>query len=78
MCRASSLEKQETRTDKAGKTHVVRTRINDIPHIDIGVERSISRTELMPAEGMVGLKPLGKVDELKTQHQSHKKNWIAI
>jgi tetratricopeptide (TPR) repeat protein len=58
------LVKNETKKNKAGKKTIVKIVVKDIPKLDIGEEKTISKTDLVPANIVVGLKKIEKAKPL--------------
>lgn len=72
------LVKTETKKDKAGKKTAVKIKIDMIPKLDIGVEPTISKNDLVPAEMIIGFTAPEKPKALATPELLSKKELEAV
>ena len=60
------LTKTEVRKNKDGTERKIKIAIQDIPRLDVGLEKSISKNDLVNSDLAVGFKPIEKAKALST------------
>lgn len=67
------LVKTETKTDKKGQKKTIKIAVKDIPRLDIGEEKTISKNDLIPSDIVVGHKKIEKAKALPSPKAISKK-----
>lgn len=61
-----ALSRKETKKDKKGNKKVINISVSEIPQLDIGLEKSIEKNDLLPPKTTVNVKLKSKIKELET------------
>jgi len=73
-----ALTKTETKKGKDGKVQKKITQVKEIPKLDIGIEKTISKNDFVPSELKVGFKEPRKPTELATPKTYSAKELAAL
>lgn len=59
-----ALSRTETKTNKDGTTRKITIQVEHVPRLDVGLERKISKNDLVSSDLLVGFKPIEKAKSL--------------